>query len=156
MAARASTLTTDAVANTLAFPRLRYMGSKYRLIEPLTAVFAGLGGGRALDAFSGSGVVSYLLKALGYEVSSNDFLAFAHVISRATVVNQSRRLSERDIERISGAPADRRDFIQRTFAGLYFTADDRAFLDSAWSHIDRMRGPAAGSRHSGPGAGRRT
>jgi adenine-specific DNA-methyltransferase len=41
---------------------------------------------------------------------------------------------------ITGPPADDRDFIQRTFDGLYFTADDRAFLDSAWSHIAVMSG----------------
>jgi hypothetical protein len=43
------------------FPRLRYMGSKYRLIPHLASAFTELGGATALDAFSGSGVVSYLL-----------------------------------------------------------------------------------------------
>ena len=58
------------------FPRLRYMGSKYRLIPHLARAFTELGGTTALDAFSGSGVVSYLLKACGYQVTANDFLAF--------------------------------------------------------------------------------
>ena len=58
------------------FPRLRYMGSKYRLVPYLTDVFTELGGETALDAFSGSGVVSYLLKTLGYQVTANDFLMF--------------------------------------------------------------------------------
>jgi DNA adenine methylase/adenine-specific DNA-methyltransferase len=117
------------------------MGSKYRLVPHLSEVFAGLGGATALDAFSGSGVVSYLLKALGYQVTANDFLTFPAVIARATVVNQGQTLTSADIERICGPPADDRDFIQRTFHGLYFTAADRAFLDSAWSHIDTMAGP---------------
>jgi adenine-specific DNA-methyltransferase len=122
------------------FPRLRYMVSKYRLVPHLTEVFAELGGRTALDAFSGSGVVSYLLKTLGYQVTANDFLRFASVIARATVVNQDQRLAGGDIEQICGPPADDRDFIQRTFHGLYFSGEDRAFLDSAWSHIDRMSG----------------
>src|SRR5262249_57996510 len=42
--------------------------------------------------------------------------------------------------RTGGLAADDRDFIRRTFRGLYFTEEDRAFLDSAWSHIDRMSG----------------
>src|SRR5215467_10782582 len=50
------------------FPRLRYMGSKYRLIPHLARAFTELGGTTALDAFSGSGVVSYLLKTCGYQV----------------------------------------------------------------------------------------
>ena len=116
------------------------MGSKYRLTPHLAQAFADLGGVTALDAFSGSGVVSYLLKALGYQVTANDFLTFPSVIARATVVNQAETLSPEEIEVICGPPADDRDFIQRTFRGLYFTDEDRGFLDSAWSHIDTMTG----------------
>lgn len=131
----------SAVSRVSEFPRLRYMGSKYRLIPCLAEVFTELGGDTALDAFSGSAVVSYLLKTLGYRVTANDFLTFPAVIARATVVNQDITLAAEDIEEICGPPADDRDFIQRTFRGLYFTDDDRTFLDSAWSHIDRMSGP---------------
>jgi adenine-specific DNA-methyltransferase len=130
----------DAVSRVAGFPRLRYMGSKYRLVPHLADAFAEAGGRTALDAFSGSGVVSYLLKTLGYQVTSNDFLAFPTAIARATVVNQSEQLTGDDIDLVCGPPADDRDFIQRTFQGLYFTEEDRAFLDSAWSHIDRMSG----------------
>lgn len=122
------------------FPRIRYMGSKFRLIPDLVRAFDDVGGQTALDAFSGSGVVSYALKSMGYRVVSNDFLHFSSVISRATVANQSEVLTDDEIELICGPPADDRDFISRTFDGLYFTADDRAFLDSAWSHLDRLRG----------------
>src|SRR5437762_6196791 len=94
------------------FPRLRYMGSKYRLVPYLAEVFTGLGGATALDAFSGSGVVSYLLKTLGYQVTANDFLTFPSVIARATVVNQNQRLTDSEIEQVCGPPADDRDFIQ--------------------------------------------
>ena len=120
-----------ALERTSAFPRLRYMGSKYRLVPYLAEVFAELAGRTALDAFSGSGVVSYLLKSLGYQVTSNDFLNFPTIIARATVVNQSVRLTRDDIELICSPPSDDRDFIQRKFDGLYFTAADRRFLDSA-------------------------
>jgi adenine-specific DNA-methyltransferase len=130
----------DAVRRVADFPRLRYMGSKYRLIPHLAGVFAEVGGRTALDAFSGSGVVSYLLKTLGYEVTANDFLTFPAVIARATVVNQKVTLSAADIDEICGPAADDRDFIQCNFGGVYFTDADRAFLDSAWSHIDRMDG----------------
>ncbi|MEP9395427.1 MULTISPECIES: DNA adenine methylase [Gordonia] len=116
------------------------MGSKYRLLPHLERAFAEIGGATAVDAFSGSGVVSYLLKAQGFAVASNDFLNFPHIITRATVANSSVRLEPDLIEEICGPPADDRDFISSTFDGLYFDADDRAFLDSAWSHIDRLRG----------------
>ncbi|MGV7852414.1 DNA adenine methylase, partial [Mycobacterium kansasii] len=107
------------------FPRIRYMGSKYRLLPHLERVFAQIGGTTAVDAFSGSGVVSYLLKAQGYRVTSNDFLHFPSVIARAAVANSTVRLEPELIEVICGPPADDRDFIQCPFDGLYFTAEDR-------------------------------
>lgn len=130
----------QAITAASRFPRLRYMGSKYRLVPHLAELFEDLGGSTALDAFSGSGVVSYTLKSMGYAVTSSDFLAFPTVIAAATVVNQDVTLSDEEIGRITGARADDRDFIQSTFDGLYFTPDDRAFLDSAWSHIDLLDG----------------
>lgn len=129
-----------AVARAAAFPRLRYMGSKYKLVPQLAETFAEIGGTTALDAFSGSGVVAYTLKALGYQVTTNDFLTFPSLIAAATVENQSELLTAEEIDAICGPPADDRDFIRSTFDGLYFDADDRAFLDSAWSHIDQMAG----------------
>jgi adenine-specific DNA-methyltransferase len=122
------------------YPRLRYMGSKYKLAPHLADVFSELGGSTALDAFSGSGVVAYLLKSLGYRVTANDFLNFPSVIARATVVNQRETLTADEVEMICGTPADDRDFILNTFHGLYFPDEDLRFLDSAWSHIDQLSG----------------
>lgn len=47
------------------FPRFRYMGSKFRLLPWIHGTFQDLDFETATDAFSGSGVVSYLLKAMG-------------------------------------------------------------------------------------------
>ncbi len=122
------------------YPRLRYMGSKYRVIPFLLDVFVDLSFTTALDAFSGSGVVSFALKALGKRVTANDFLTFASTVARATVENVDEKLTREDVERIVGPPADGRDFIQSTFRGLYFPPEDLAFLDSAWSHIETLPG----------------
>src|SRR5262249_32659240 len=108
----ASGVASSAADRAAKFPRLRYMGSKYRLVPELVAVFEELGGRTVLDAFSGSGVVSYTLKCLGYEVTSNDFLSFPSVIAKATVENQSQRLTDANIEAICGPAADDRAFIQ--------------------------------------------
>lgn len=140
LAKPAALATRRAVTRTANFPRLRYMGSKYRLVPHLAEVFAELEGRTALDAFAGSGVVSYLLKTLNYSVTSNDYLNLSGVSTRATVANQTERLSEAEVDTICSPSVDDRDFIRTTFDGLYFTADDREFLDSAWSHIDRMAG----------------
>jgi DNA adenine methylase/adenine-specific DNA-methyltransferase len=120
------------------FPRLRYMGSKYRVVPFLVDVMATIEFDSALDAFSGSGVVAYALKAMGKRVTANDFLTFAATVARATVENPGVRLTDADVQRILGPSLDGRDFIQRTFSGLYFPQSDHEFLDSAWSHIEQL------------------
>jgi adenine-specific DNA-methyltransferase len=116
------------------------MGSKYALLPHLERTFAQLGGTTAVDAFSGSGVVSYLLKAQGFSVTANDFMNFASVVARATTENSTVRLTTDVVDEICSPSRDDRDFIRRTFSGIFFDPVDLAFLDSAWSHIDAMTG----------------
>ncbi|AXE37980.1 DNA adenine methylase [Acidipropionibacterium virtanenii] len=131
----------DGRAQVRAYPHLRYMGSKYKLLPTLASVFAEIGGQTALDPFCGSGVVSYLLKAMGYQVTSGDYMAFPVVLAQAACVNQSQTLAGDDVAKIVSGNADGRDFIERTYDGLFFTHDDLRFLDAAWSQIDRLDGP---------------
>lgn len=120
------------------YPRFRFMGSKSRLAPKLASVFETLPPGPAVDAFSGSGVVSYVLKAGGRGVVANDHLAFAATIADALVANNAATLGTDDVELICSENADGRDFIATTFDGLYFPRSDHEFLDAAWSHIDSM------------------
>ena len=128
----------SVVERTAAFPRLRYMGSKYKVVPSLVDILGGLEFETALDAFSGSGVVAYALKAMNKQVTTNDFLSFSAAVATATIENPGVRLTEQDIELIAGPNLDGRDFIKRTFTGLYFPDSDHDFLDSAWSHIDGL------------------
>ena len=127
-----------ALPRTATYPRLRYMGSKYRVVPHLLRVFSEIPFDRALDAFSGSGVVSYALKEMGKEVVANDFLSFPATVARAVIENPGIRLDRADVEMLLSPNADGRDFIQRTFDGLYFPREDHAFLDAAWSHVERL------------------
>jgi adenine-specific DNA-methyltransferase len=120
------------------YPRLRFMGSKHRLGARLGEVFAALPPGPALDAFSGSGVVSYVLKASGRPVVANDHLTFAAALTEALVANDATQLTAQDVDAICSGNRDGRDFIATTFAGLYFPDADHAFLDAAWSHVDAL------------------
>ena len=122
------------------YPRVRFMGSKYRLAPRLADVFAMLPPGPALDAFSGSGVVAYTLKVSGRSVVANDHLAFAATLSAALVANPGEPLDAADVDVICSGNRDGRDFIAGTFNGLYFPEEDHRFLDGAWSHIDRLGG----------------
>lgn len=128
----------EALRRVSRFPRLRYMGSKYRVVPSLVDVLSDLPFSTALDAFSGSAVVAYTLKTMGKQVTANDFLNFSATIARAAVENPRVLLEPDDVDRLAGPPADKRDFIQRTFKGLYFSDEDHAFLDGAWSHVEEL------------------
>src|SRR5919197_2898778 len=93
------------------YPRLRFMGSKYRLAPRLAELFSSLPPGPAVDPFSGSGVVAYALKATGRSVLANDQLAFTAALARATVENDDERLTPQDLERLLSGNRDGRSFI---------------------------------------------
>ena len=75
---------TEAIVRAKSFPQLRYMGSKHRLLPWIGEALSGLSFQSALDAFSGSGSVAYLLKSMGKRVVANDFLNFPYQIGMAT------------------------------------------------------------------------
>ena len=120
------------------YPRLRFMGSKYRLAPQLAEIFDTLPPGAAVDAFSGSGVVAYTLKATGRSVLANDSLAFAAALTKATVENDCERLDADDVAMLTSGNQDGREFILSTFEGIYFDPADLAFLDGVWSNLDQL------------------
>lgn len=131
-------------AQLSAFPRFRYMGSKFRLLEWLHSSFNGLEFETAVDAFSGSGVVSYLLKSMGKQVHANDSLAFPSVLTSAIIANNATTLSGSDVDEIlaSQARAKSETFIQRTFDGIFYTPVDLKFLDDSCSGIRLLKSPS--------------
>lgn len=129
---------SDVLSLVGRYPRLRYMGSKYRVVPRLVEVFAGLEFETAIDAFSGSGVVAYALKAMGKAVTTNDFLNFPATVAKATVENPGVRLTAEDVALVLGPNSDGRDFIRRRFEGLYFPDEDHDFLDAAWSNLEQL------------------
>ncbi len=123
---------------TSIYPRLRYMGSKYRLVSYLMSILSRVPFDRALDAFCGSGVVAYALKEMGKEVTANDFLNWPATVARAVIENPGVTLTHEDIRSILRTSADGRRFVQDTFRNLYFPEEDHIFLDSVWSHVDHL------------------
>ncbi len=117
------------------------MGSKFRLLPWIHDTLSGLTFDSAADAFSGSGVVSYLLKTMGKQVTSNDSLAFPSVLASATVANNSTMLSRTDVEQLLSACAEGPEdsFIQKTFDGIFYTTEELVFLDNVWAGIRNMK-----------------
>lgn len=125
------------------FPRFRYMGSKFRLLPWLHETFQNIDFETVTDAFSGSGVVSYLLKAMGKQVRANDSLAFPSVLTAATVANSATLLGPADLDALLEAKAKGADeeFIRRTFEGIFYSRAELAFLDDLWAGIRVIESP---------------
>lgn len=117
------------------------MGSKFRLLPWIHEVLSRLDFDTALDAFSGSGCVGYLLKAMGKEVTSNDFLNFTTTIARATVENPEVKVDREDIQLLLDYDRRHSHFIERTFTGIFFTPEDLRFLDRTWWNLRKLECP---------------
>lgn len=125
------------------FPRFRYMGSKFRLLPWIHDTLSEIDFTSATDAFSGSGVVSYLLKSMGKQVRTNDALAFPSVLTSATVANNATRLDASDLDFLltSKARLESERFIRRTFDGIFYTPDELSSLDDLWAGVRQMDSP---------------
>jgi adenine-specific DNA-methyltransferase len=132
----------DVAAQLKRFPKLRFMGSKYRLLPWIRETLAELEFDTAIDAFSGSGSVAYLMKAMGKDVFANDRLAFSATIARAIIENSGELLDESDVERLVAPNRRQAHFIERTFDGIFFTTEDLRFLDRVWSNLPTVSSAA--------------
>lgn len=111
------------------FPSSRYMGSKNKIIKELYKVFKKHNFKTALDLFSGSSSVSYLLKAMGKKVISNDYMQFAANISTAIILNNKTKLNQKDLEILTRKPKKYDKFVQTKFDGIFFSKEDNDFID---------------------------
>jgi adenine-specific DNA-methyltransferase len=132
------TLTLPMPRDGRDYPQLRFMGSKYRLLPWIESVLAELEFETALDAFSGSGCVSYLMKTRGKRVHANDFLAFARDLAAATVANSTETLTEEDVALLTDKSTEHETFIEDTFRGIFFTDDENRFLDRLSCNLHRL------------------
>jgi adenine-specific DNA-methyltransferase len=121
-----------------AFPLIRYMGSKSRLLPWISEVLQDLEFHTVLDAFTGSGAVAYLCKAMGKRVLTNDFLHFSHILTKAIIENDTIRIAPEHLEILLGDDPSAPDFIRSTFDGIFFSPEDLKFLDLVSHNITKL------------------
>lgn len=116
------------------------MGSKRKLLPSLNTIFEQIDFDSALDAFSGTASVGYLLKMMGKRVHSNDYLLFNHYISKALIENSSEVLTEEEVDELIQFTPGVDNFIEREFSGIYFDKKDCRWLDSVIANIELLDG----------------
>ncbi len=121
----------------LAIPSTRYQGSKAKIVPWIWNHLKGLSFETVLDAFGGTGVVGYLLKHQGKQVTYNDALRFNYQIGLAIIENNQETLSQEDLCLIlSSVPAKMyQSFIADNFADIYYTDKENQWLDRVVQNI---------------------
>ncbi len=122
------------------YPELRYMGSKKRLLPWIFEVLDGLDFESAMDPFSGTGSVGYLLKSMNRRVISSDFLNFTSLVARATIENNNVHLDGKCIKKLINPTPAATNFIENTFTDVFYTREDLRFLDRVSSNIATIEG----------------
>ncbi len=131
------------IAKAAVFPQTRYQGSKRKLAGAILQHVQDLSFTSVLDAFAGTGSISYAFKQAGKHVVYNDILPFNYQIGLALIENDSVHLSDDDLSFVQARHAglDYDDFIERTFEGIYFTREENCWLDLVCQNIPRMSCP---------------
>lgn len=126
------------ITNYKDYPLLRYMGSKYKLLDWIYEELNKLEFNSVLDGFSGSGAVSYLFKTMGKKVYTNDFLNMSYTFSKATIENSSEILTEDDIKLLLNDSKNIPNFIQQTYINIFYTEEELIFLDQISYNINKL------------------
>ena len=123
------------------FPEIRYMGSKRRLLPWIHDILEDLDFETALDPFSGSGAVAYLMKAMGRQTVSSDFLNFSATLGKALIENNTVHLDGPTIQFLLSTPENTTSFIEDTFKGVFYNPEDLQFLDRISWNIRQLGNP---------------
>ncbi len=123
------------------YPSTRYMGSKQKLLTEIWAVASQFEFETAIDLFSGSGVVGYMLKSQGKTVVSNDYMAMSYTFAKAMIENSDITLSQAEATALLEPVEPIDHFVETRFQGLYYSDDDNRLIDIIRSNIKAVRNP---------------
>ncbi len=122
------------------FPTTRYQGSKRKIIPWIYDITKRLEFSSVLDAFGGTGIVSYLFKKMGKSVTFNDILRFNYLTGKAIIENQDIKLTEEDINNLINNTYKHLgfNFIQDNFRDIYYLNNENKWLDSTIGRINSL------------------
>ncbi len=123
-----------------AFPQPQYLGAKY-IHREWIAQYIPEDVETTLDAFGGSQSVAYLMKQLGKQTITNDFLGFSNQIGKSLIENPCEIISPSDVDVLfsENKTPDEFNLMERLFANLFFSQEEAALLDAFRSNVPLLR-----------------
>ena len=127
--------------NTYKFPRTRYQGSKYKLKEWIRDSLSKIEFNTALDAFSGTSAISFIMKEMNKTVYSNDILKFNYDISKALIENNNEQITKEEFNEVITKKENFNYFyfIKNTFQDIYFLDEENEWLDIVIQNIHQLK-----------------
>lgn len=132
---KANVLKQELSDQVYLYPPTRFMGSKRKLLNNIWNVAQDFHFDSVLDMFSGSGIVSYMFKAEGKKVISNDYMTMSSTFSKAMIENNTVTLPRSEAERLLKEPAILDTFVEETFQGLYYSDAENKIIDIIRTNI---------------------
>ena len=137
----AKSISSSLSDQMLKFPTTRYMGSKNKILPYIRDITREFDFSSAIDLFSGSGIVSYMLKSEGKEVISYDYMALGSTFSKALIENNSEILPLKLAKKLLCKNEKNDKFVQSNFKDLYFTDEENILIDNIRANIRSLRNP---------------
>ncbi len=137
----ATSISSSLNEQVLKFPPTRYMGSKNKILPYIRDITREFDFSSAIDLFSGSGIVSYMLKSEGKSVISNDYMALGSTFSKALIENNSEILPLKLAKKLLCKNEKNDKFVQSNFKDLYFADEENILIDNIRANIRRLRNP---------------
>jgi adenine-specific DNA methylase len=141
----ANGLESDSILSLV--PSTRFQGSKRKILPWIWESIQKLEFTTVLDAFGGTGSVSYLFKLFGKSVTFNDHLRFNYLTGRALVENDNILLTDEEIEKLTRPLSKTKPgFVSRVFRGKYFTDTENRWIDASIERISEIEGEGVGTQ----------
>ena len=137
----AKSISSSLSEQVLKFPPTRYMGSKNKILPYIRDIIREFDFSSAIDLFSGSGIVSYMLKSEGKSVISNDYMALGSTFSKALIENNSEILPLKSAKKLLCQNEKNDKFVQSNFKDLYFTDEENILIDNIRANIRSLKNP---------------
>ena len=124
------------------FPEPQYLGAKHSHLSWISR-FIPKNIKTALDAFSGSQSVSFLLKQSGFKTITNDFLNFNNQIGKALIENKSQKIDSEDLTILFQESSQKDEFtlMEKMFTDVFFEREESVFIDNFRANISLLENP---------------
>ena len=129
------------IEDTSVFPSTRYQGSKLKIVDWIWENIKDIQFHTTLDAFGGTGCVTYMFKQKGKQVTYNDALKFNWYIGLALIENDSIKLSPDDVDFLLTKHKEIKypTFVYDTFKDIYFTDEENQWIDTVVTNIGQLK-----------------